>query len=106
MTDAEEQELADNDLRALMNLELGRRFLWRQMEFSISSTFAGEETHTSAFNEGRRAIAAELMADCQRVAPQEFVHMLGDAFAHREAERLAAEKQAAAKVDEEPSDAG
>ena len=85
---------AGSDLVSTMATEQGRRLLWELIETRCGSGFAGlkfhgEATHAAAFSEGRRSVGAELMAECQRVAPPDYVRMLSEAVSRREAMRLA-----------------
>lgn len=74
---------ADADLATALSTEAGRRLLWQIIEGYVGSTFAGEETHRSAFLEGRRSIRVELADDCMRVSPSEYVLMLREAVDRR-----------------------
>lgn len=85
---------ADTDLLNALGTPDGRRLLWQIIDERggfLGVTFCGESTHQSAFNEGRRSICVELVADCQRVAPSEYVQMLREAVYRREEMRIAEE---------------
>lgn len=90
------------DLQAVMNTPAGRRLLWRLIEGTSGAfglSHAGESTHETAFNEGRRAVGLELMADVQREAPTLYVQMLAEEFDERRVDnqlrREAAESEGA-----------
>lgn len=72
-----EQELAIDDLKALLLLPQGKRFIWRQLEncqiFKLSYTGVAESTN---FNEGQRNIGLKLLHDCLKAAPESFVDMM------------------------------
>ena len=59
-----EQEARDAELRGLLKQKAMRRFLWTLLcECGIHDlSFCGEETHTTAFKEGRRSIGNKLIA--------------------------------------------
>lgn len=85
------------DLRAVLALPAGRRLLWALIEHRAgahSGTFCGENTHASAYAEGRRSIGREVMVEAQERVPDLYVRMVDEAMAkHREdsAARRAAE---------------
>lgn len=68
------EEQADTDLRALLALPGGRRFLVRLLTQAglYSSSYAESPTAT-AYNEGRRSVAIALMVEAQRVAVDKYL---------------------------------
>lgn len=98
MTPADRQLQLDQDLRNALATPTGRRLLWNLIDERAAAhglTFSQEQTHTAAFLEGKRAVGLELLLDCQRVAPSDYVHMLSEALERREQD---------ARNDEESSD--
>lgn len=69
-TQKDMQRLLDSDLQHVLGTPQGRRFFWRICEQAglESPSFAGDATAT-AFNEGRRSIAINLVREAQRAAP-------------------------------------
>lgn len=49
--------------------------------FLNGQAYAGEATHQTAFNEGRRQVALELMAELQRADPHAYRVMLEERLA-------------------------
>lgn len=68
------EEQNDADLRALLALPGGRRFLVRLLTQAglYSSSYAESPTAT-AYNEGRRSVAIALMGEAQRVAVDKYL---------------------------------
>jgi hypothetical protein len=84
----------EQDLRELVRLPAGRRFLWALIDERAdltTTTFCGADTHRSAYLEGRRSIGVDLVNQLRRVAPSDYVHMVGEAVSRREMEALAQE---------------
>jgi len=82
----------ERDLREVLKTPHGRRtFWWLVDEVSgvFNTSFAGEQTHQTAFHEGKRAVGAELVETLQRLAPEEYQRMFLDAIEDR---RLAREE--------------
>lgn len=95
------QKRLDTALGALADLENGRIVLWSLIDEicgALNGSFAGENTHTTAFAEGKRAVGLEVISWLQRVAPSDYVLMLSEAL-NRRREEDAADVQ-------EPSDGG
>ena len=61
-----------DQIRHTMETPLGRGLVWEILASSgvFRSTFTGESTHTSAYNEGRRAVGLELFAKVMKHAPR------------------------------------
>lgn len=62
----------------------GREFAWHLIDEVCQlngQTFAGEETHATAFHAGRRQVGIELMQLLQRFDPAGYRGMLTEAFA-------------------------
>lgn len=74
---AREHELAD--VLWLMQHAKGRRFMWRLLSRAMvfQTTFTGNST--TFFNEGRRALGLELLADVNNVALPEYMQMTEEA---------------------------
>lgn len=77
-TRAAKQLEADNDFRAVVANAAGRRVVFDLLSDAgvYRSSFAGEQSHLTAFNEGRRDTGLRLMDRFERVAPAEFAKML------------------------------
>lgn len=91
---------ADEDLRTMLGTPEGRRVLWALIQHragAFRDCFCKEDTHRTAYLEGRRSIALELVADIQRVSTSDYVHMLGEAARRTERERLEREQAREAK---------
>jgi hypothetical protein len=69
------------DVKALVELPAGRRFLWRLMGEArvFHSTFAGEDTHTSAHAEGGRSLGLMVLDDILKAKPSAFAQMQREA---------------------------
>ena len=67
------------DLSCVMQNARGRRLVWRFLESAMvfRTTFTGNST--TFFNEGRRALGLELLADIQEVAGDEYQLMVKEA---------------------------
>ena len=61
---------ADADLAFVLQNEAGRRFFWRLLEqLGLQSLSYAESPTATAFNEGRRSAAINLLREAQRVSP-------------------------------------
>lgn len=67
------------DVSFVMQNARGRRLVWRFLESAMvfRTTFTGNST--TFFNEGRRALGLELLADIQEVASDEYQLMVQEA---------------------------
>lgn len=67
------------DLRYVMSTEQGRRFMWQTL--SKAGLYRTSFTGNSAtyFNEGKRALGLELLADVQHHCPQHYIKMHDEA---------------------------
>lgn len=68
----------DTDLQWLMSTQQGRRFMWRLLSMSgvYRLSYAGEQTHETAFAEGARNIGLQLMHDVQTLCPDLYAVMV------------------------------
>lgn len=75
------QQLQVEDLRFVMSTPAGRRFVHRVLGLcgTFRLSFTGEQTHTTAFNEGKRSLGNQLFAEVEAVSPEAFVDMLREA---------------------------
>lgn len=67
----------------VMSTEQGRAFCWWALDDLAQlngQTFAGEQSHTTAFHAGRRQVGIELMEHLQRFAPHLYRQMLLEAL--------------------------
>lgn len=70
----EQQEL--EDLRELLKLPAGRRFLWRMLErCAVWKTSFHPSGQVFAANEGRRGVGVELMTDLITADPQAWIDL-------------------------------
>lgn len=94
-----EQEL--DDVRAILSLPAGRRFLWRYLErcgvYKSSYDPSGSRVY---FNEGERNIGILLLADITQADPQAYVSMMLDS------ERQKFQQQQEEKKDTKEEDNG
>ena len=68
------EEQNDADLRALLALPGGRRFLVRLLiQAGLYSSSYAESPTATAYNEGRRSVAIALMGEAQRVAVDKYL---------------------------------
>jgi hypothetical protein len=79
------------DLRMVAGTPEGLRVMWELLSSGgiYASTFRGEQTHASAYAEGRRAATLELMAALNDHAPVSLAAML----AHQHQSRATSETQ-------------
>ena len=75
------RETEVDDIRAVLGLKRGRAFVWSLLEKAgvFRSTFAGEETHTSAFHEGRRSVGLEIFEKVFTDGPETYRMMASEA---------------------------
>lgn len=74
----EARRQAEDDIRNVLGTPAGRRLLWRIIAGS-SAAFGPSFTAdalTTAYNEGRRAVGIDLLVQCQKAAPVDYVKML------------------------------
>lgn len=84
------------DFRAVVATPEGRRFVWELLSPAFLASFTGDPL-TTAYNEGRRGVANELLARLNDHAPDALVAMLtaaAQARAADEAEDRAAQENA------------
>lgn len=82
MTAEELARQRDEDLRWVLSTEQGRRFYLRLLEDESNlqgQSFAGSDTHLTAFREGVRAVGISLLEEAQRVAPGSYMKALNEA---------------------------
>jgi hypothetical protein len=86
-----------DDLVAVMSTPGGRRFVWGLIDGAlVTPSFAGEASHATAFNEGRRAVALGLFFRVQRETPDLYLTALNEQLA---AQRTAATLREAAMAE-------
>lgn len=74
----------DDDLADLMRTASGRRFVQRWLdEAGLTKSTIGPDALSMAWREGRRDFAIALAAECERVAPEEFLLMQREVFEER-----------------------
>lgn len=80
-----EQERAAAVLARVLDSPHGREVVWTMLEMAgiHRISFAGEETHKTAFNEGRRSLGNDLLAQCLTARPQCYNVMRDEAEARR-----------------------
>ena len=80
-----EQERATAVLARALDSPHMREVIWSILENAgiHRISFAGEETHRTAFNEGRRSIGNDLLAQCLTARPQCYNVMRDEAEARR-----------------------
>lgn len=73
----------DMDLKALLETDLGRRFVWRILSESavLHSSFE-PNAMTMAFKEGRKSLGYLLLGDIERVCPGLYLRMVEEARTH------------------------
>jgi len=74
---------ADEDLKAVMGTQQGRRVMWRLLHNGAGlyePSFTGEGL-SSAYNEGRRSVGLKLMLELQRVDERAYIDMMSEALA-------------------------
>lgn len=79
--DKQLKELERTDLLAILDTVHGRRFVWKQLSdagvFRLSYTPG--DSHSTAFNEGRRNQGLSLLLDVQRLDPTLYHRMAQEA---------------------------
>jgi hypothetical protein len=70
------------DLKFLMSTPKGRRIMWSFIDDDRLS-YAGENTHDTAFAEGVRSVRLSLKIELQNAASEEYVLMMQEALADR-----------------------
>jgi hypothetical protein len=80
-----EAEAQTRALRELLDLPAGRRVVWRLLERAglFRQSFTGEPL-SSAFNEGRRALGLEMLAEIAEAAPDAYPALLREFGEKRE----------------------
>lgn len=65
-------------LREVMSTPSGRRFVFQMLDCSqiFQLAYAGEETHATAFNEGKKYLGVLLFAQLQEECPELYVRMM------------------------------
>jgi hypothetical protein len=66
-----------NDIREVCKTPNGRRLLWWFLSKAgvFRSSFAGEKTHQTSFNEGRRDLGNDLLQEITKADPLMFARM-------------------------------
>lgn len=80
-----DEERAKAVLARVLDSPHGREVIWRILEEAgiHRTSFAGEETHRTAFNEGARNMGHWLLAECLTARPQCYNVMRDEAEARR-----------------------
>lgn len=68
----------DDDLKDVMREPYGRRFIWQLLESAqvFQTAFSGEQTHFTAFSEGKKYQGTLLFAQLQEVCPELYLRMI------------------------------
>ena len=68
----------DDNLKSVMKTIEGRKFVWELLDNAqiLQLAYAGEQTHVTAFNEGRKYIGALIFAQLQEVCPDLYLRMV------------------------------
>lgn len=77
--------LRDEDqIRFLMEQPIGRGIVWDQLSDAgiFRASFAGEATHQTAFNEGKRHAGLALLGRVMKYAPEFYFTMTQEANSH------------------------
>jgi hypothetical protein len=71
------------DLRAVLGMAEGRRWLWRVLERggAFQTSYDPDSPLRMAFAEGRRSIGLWLLAELQAAAPGEFAALICESYA-------------------------
>jgi hypothetical protein len=71
------------DLRAVLAMPEGRRWVWRVLECggAFQTSYDPESPLRMAFAEGRRSIGLWLLAEMQDAAPGEFAALISESYA-------------------------
>jgi hypothetical protein len=72
---------ARDDLKAVMSTPEGRRLMRHIIDARCqpgTTSFAGEETHRTAFVEGRKDVGRELLGWCRRDVPAHWAQMVAE----------------------------
>lgn len=74
----------DTDLEWLMSTQQGRRIMWRLLSMAgvYRLSYAGADTHGTAFAEGARNIGLQLMHEVQRLCPNQYGVMVKEQERH------------------------
>lgn len=71
-----EEEL--EDLKVVVSTPAGKRFVWKYLEFCgvFRLSFDSNDSHVSAFNEGRRNVGLALLSDMSEGSPEILLELL------------------------------
>lgn len=83
--EARRQRQSHADFRAVVATPEGRRFVWELLGPAFTASFTGDAL-TTAYNEGRRGAANEILARLNDHAPEALVAMLTAAAQARAAD--------------------
>lgn len=78
---AEAAKQADNDLRMLLSLPEGRRFLWRMLSHCRLYETPMGEAERITYNIGRQDVGRFILREIQSVQPEAYIAMQQEAFA-------------------------
>lgn len=100
MTPTERRKRDEEDLRAVLGMPAGRRFLNRVLvQAGLYSGSYAESPTATAYNEGRRSLALALLQEAKRVSPELYARGLREALDAEE--RDSAEEKKAKDSDDE-----
>lgn len=82
-----EQQLID--LKEVMNMPEGRRFIWRMLGEAgvFRPSFVAGSSDTTAFNEGSRNFGLSLLAEIMAELPESFLTMQREAVNHEQSNK-------------------
>lgn len=68
----------DDNLKDVMKTVEGRKFVWELLDNAqiFQLAYAGEQTHATAFNEGRKYIGTLIFAQLQEICPELYLRMV------------------------------
>jgi hypothetical protein len=73
----QEEKEFDDMLRAIMDLPLGRKWIWRLLaDCRTFATAFGSEPHLSYFAGGEQNVGFRVLAQIMRACPQQYLRMV------------------------------
>jgi len=106
----QEKRRADQEaaaMRAVLATEAGRRAIWTRLEkCGVFRSSWDLDPHTVYFNEGRRQVGLELIADIAAADETALLHMMSEARRREADERIALEKAQKKKQEGTPDGNG
>lgn len=75
-----------DDLRRILSMKEGRRVLWRYVGTAnlMLTSFRGENTHNTAYQEGIKQIGRQMLADIDEADPDAYFQMRKEALEFEE----------------------